>query len=102
MNGARRSVSTTRRVRHQPAGPRFGRPNLWGAGGQSPRLRRSSRRERAQGVAVRDAQAGVPSAGWPRAQLAFKDSMVHGILQFTTFFIDARAEISVAESRQDD
>lgn len=31
----------------------------------------------------RDAQAGVPSAGWPRAQLAFKDSMVRGILQFT-------------------
>ena len=31
----------------------------------------------------RDAQAGVPLAGWPRAQLAFKDSMVHGILQFT-------------------
>lgn len=35
------------------------------------------------GSTVRDAQAGVPSAGWPRAQLAFKDSMVHGILQFT-------------------
>ncbi|CAL9140643.1 unnamed protein product, partial [Musa hybrid cultivar] len=32
---------------------------------------------------MRDAQAGVPLAGWPRAQLAFKDSMVHGILQFT-------------------
>ena len=32
---------------------------------------------------MRDAQAGVPSAGRPRAQLAFKDSMVHGILQFT-------------------
>jgi hypothetical protein len=31
----------------------------------------------------RDAQAGVPSTEWPRAQLAFKDSMVHGILQFT-------------------
>ncbi|CAL9754875.1 unnamed protein product, partial [Musa acuminata subsp. burmannicoides] len=31
----------------------------------------------------RDAQAGMPLAGWPRAQLAFKDSMVHGILQFT-------------------
>lgn len=30
-----------------------------------------------------DAQAGVPSAKWPRAQLAFKNSMVHGILQFT-------------------
>ena len=31
----------------------------------------------------RDAQAGVPSARRPRAQLAFKDSMVRGILQFT-------------------
>ena len=34
-------------------------------------------------IAWRDAQAGVPSAGWPRAQLAFKDSVVRGILQFT-------------------
>ncbi|KAI3674201.1 hypothetical protein L2E82_52535 [Cichorium intybus] len=32
---------------------------------------------------MRDAQAGVPSAGWLWAQLAFKNSMVHGILQFT-------------------
>lgn len=43
-------------------------------------------RRRSGGVrsdARRDAQAGVPSAEWPRAQLAFKDSMVHGILQFT-------------------
>ena len=32
---------------------------------------------------MRDAQADVPSAKWLRAQLAFKDSMVHGILQFT-------------------
>ena len=31
----------------------------------------------------RDAQAGVPSARRPRAQLAFKNSMVRGILQFT-------------------
>lgn len=38
---------------------------------------------RGAGATLRDAQAGVPSAGWPRAQLAFKDSMVHGILQFT-------------------
>lgn len=30
-----------------------------------------------------DAQAGVPSTRRLRAQLAFKDSMVHGILQFT-------------------
>lgn len=32
---------------------------------------------------MRDTQADVPSAEWRRAQLAFKDSMVHGILQFT-------------------
>lgn len=32
---------------------------------------------------MRDTQADVPSAWWLRAQLAFKDSMVHGILQFT-------------------
>ncbi|KAI3481527.1 hypothetical protein L1887_55995 [Cichorium endivia] len=30
------------------------------------------------GDAMRDAQAGVPSAGWLWAQLAFKNSMVHG------------------------
>ena len=35
------------------------------------------------GDAVRDAQTDVPSARRLRAQLAFKDSMVHGILQFT-------------------
>lgn len=29
-----------------------------------------------------DAQADVPLASWPQAQLAFKNSMVHGILQF--------------------
>ncbi|CAI0427927.1 unnamed protein product [Linum tenue] len=32
---------------------------------------------------LRDTQADVPSTGWLRAQLAFKNSMVHGILQFT-------------------
>ncbi|KAG6382934.1 hypothetical protein SASPL_157332 [Salvia splendens] len=40
-------------------------------------------RRRVGGDAMRDAQADVPSAKWLRAQLAFKDSMVHGILQFT-------------------
>src|SRR5262249_9754677 len=35
------------------------------------------------GATMRDTQADVPSASRPRAQLAFKDSMVHGILQFT-------------------
>ncbi|KAK4740501.1 hypothetical protein SAY87_006263 [Trapa incisa] len=33
-----------------------------------------------------DTQAGVPSAIRLQAQLAFKDSMVHGILQFTPGF----------------
>ena len=50
------------------------------SGPQSPRMARE--RGRAERL-WRDAQAGVPSAGWPRAQLAFKDSMVRGILQFT-------------------
>lgn len=36
-----------------------------------------------KGATMRDTQAGVPSAYWLGAQLAFKDSMVHGILQFT-------------------
>ena len=65
---------------------RFGPPRRWGTGGQSPRPRPKSfllGEEVGRSVAVRDAQAGVPSAGWPRAQLAFKDSMVRGILQFT-------------------
>lgn len=35
------------------------------------------------GDVMRDAQADVPSAGRLQAQLAFKNSMVHGILQFT-------------------
>jgi hypothetical protein len=60
--------------------PIFGPPHLT--------ARRARRRiplpfEGSGSVYWRDAQAGVPSAGWPRAQLAFKDSMVRGILQFT-------------------
>lgn len=51
-----------------------------GAGCQTPR---PPPRWGVGSVFWRDAQAGVPSAGWPRAQLAFKDSMVRGILQFT-------------------
>ena len=35
------------------------------------------------GATMRDTQADVPSAEGRRAQLAFKDSMIHGILQFT-------------------
>ncbi|KAG6627153.1 hypothetical protein CIPAW_15G106600 [Carya illinoinensis] len=36
------------------------------------------------GATMRDTQADVPSAEWLRAQLAFKDSMIRGILQFTS------------------
>ena len=57
----------------------LGRPHSEARGAN---LRSISPRRR-RGDSVRDAQAGVPSAGWPRAQLAFKNSMVHGILQFT-------------------
>ena len=46
-------------------------------------IRPRPREPRGVGATMRDAQAGVPSARRPRAQLAFKDSMVHGILQFT-------------------
>ncbi|KAJ0969761.1 hypothetical protein J5N97_022638 [Dioscorea zingiberensis] len=59
-------------ARRAPGGGRGG-PSSASARG---RCRRGATRSR-------DAQAGVPSAGRPRAQLAFKDSMVHGILQFT-------------------
>lgn len=35
------------------------------------------------GATMRDTQADVPSAKWLWAQLAFKNSMIRGILQFT-------------------
>ncbi|KAL4554393.1 hypothetical protein LXL04_039403 [Taraxacum kok-saghyz] len=54
-------------------------------GGQSPLpiTKTTLKRSMMGGDAMRDAQAGVPSTGWLQAQLAFKNSMVHGILQFT-------------------
>ncbi|PKU71000.1 hypothetical protein MA16_Dca020988 [Dendrobium catenatum] len=45
-----------------------------------------------------DAQADVPLAGWPWAQLAFKDSMVRGILQFAPH-IAFRCALHRCESR---
>lgn len=53
-----------------------------GAEGHRPRPPPAQRAKGAE-RRLRDAQAGVPLARRPRAQLAFKDSMVHGILQFT-------------------
>ena len=54
------------------------------AGGQHPPRPRLPRGGvGALGATLRDTQSDVPSAWWLRAQLAFKDSMVHGILQFT-------------------
>ena len=46
-------------------------------------IRPRPREPRGAGATMRDTQADVPSTRRPRAQLAFKDSMVHGILQFT-------------------
>jgi hypothetical protein len=57
-----------------------------GTGGQHPPRTSPSLLEADLGWGgdeMRDAQADVPSAGRPRAQLAFKNSMIHGILQFT-------------------
>lgn len=73
----RDSTTTSRDVPRRglafrPAAPR---------GAREASLRRPA--GRGGGDAMRDAQADVPSAGWLRAQLAFKDSMVRGILQFT-------------------
>ena len=67
-----------RRPALRPTAPR-------GTGGQCPHPAPSlTRGGGARGATTRrDAQAGVPSTRRPRAQLAFKDSMVRGILQFT-------------------
>jgi len=46
-------------------------------------IRPRPREPRGVGATMRDTQADVPSTRRPRAQLEFKDSMVHGILQFT-------------------
>ena len=56
-----------------------------GTGGQSPPTHKTiqDRMMCDVGDVMRDAQADVPSTGWLQAQLAFKNSMVHGILQFT-------------------
>ncbi|KAL0346961.1 UNVERIFIED_CONTAM: hypothetical protein Scaly_1712100 [Sesamum calycinum] len=77
--------TTTRELRFQPplvvtgiaAGSHLGRPR---EGAREASVRPPHRRW--GGDAMRDAQADVP---WPNGfgQLAFKDSMVHGILQFT-------------------
>ncbi|KAF2282393.1 hypothetical protein GH714_043972 [Hevea brasiliensis] len=79
-------------------------------GGQDPPPHPA--RARGLGRRLRDTQADVPSAGWLRAQLAFKDSMVRGILQFTSIAfccvlhrcesrdIRCRESLWAAESRQ--
>ncbi|KAI3490026.1 hypothetical protein L1887_45855 [Cichorium endivia] len=54
------------------------------------------------GDAMRDAQAGVPSAGWLWAQLAFKNSMVHGILQFRESFVILRRPRPHAHRERDE
>ncbi|KAI3486654.1 hypothetical protein L1887_49750 [Cichorium endivia] len=51
------------------------------------------------GDAMRDAQAGVPSAGWLWAQLAFKNSMVHGISAIHTKYRILLRSSSMREPR---
>ncbi|KAI3475075.1 hypothetical protein L1887_63581 [Cichorium endivia] len=50
------------------------------------------------GDAMRDAQAGVPSAGWLGRNLRSKTRCVHGILQFTKYRILLRSS-SMREPR---
>jgi hypothetical protein len=69
------SVSTSSAFRPAAHAAAHGRPTS--APSSSPEERRGG------GNATGDAQADVPLAERLRAQLAFKDSMVHGILQFT-------------------
>lgn len=76
-------ASTTRRARHRLR-PKLRHAAPGGRGGPPSASGHPRRDPRGGGAPIwRDAQAGVPSAGWPRAQLAFKDSMARGILQFT-------------------
>uniref|UniRef100_A0A6N2K2Z3 Senescence-associated protein n=1 Tax=Salix viminalis TaxID=40686 RepID=A0A6N2K2Z3_SALVM len=58
------------------------RPTTGGSARETS-IRPRPREPRGVGATMRDTQADVPSTRRPRAQLAFKDSMVHGILQFT-------------------
>ena len=64
----------------------FNQPRAAPTGGHTPLPPPPPNRVRGRswwGATLRDTQADVPSARGLRAQLAFKDSMVHGILQFT-------------------
>nr|TKS12473.1 senescence-associated protein [Populus alba] len=83
--GARTTVSeglsTTARRGDRRRGLDFG-PTASGSARETS-IRPRPREPRGEGATMRDTQADVPSTRRPRAQLAFKDSMVHGILQFT-------------------
>nr|TKR97778.1 senescence-associated protein [Populus alba] len=83
--GARTTVSeglsTTARRGDRRRGLDFG-PTASGSARETS-IRPRPRESRGEGATMRDTQADVPSTRRPRAQLAFKDSMVHGILQFT-------------------
>ena len=74
-------LSTTARRGDRRRGLDFG-PAASGSARETS-IRPRPREPRGAGATMRDTQADVPSTRRPRAQLAFKDSMVHGILQFT-------------------
>uniref|UniRef100_A0A6N2NK60 Senescence-associated protein n=1 Tax=Salix viminalis TaxID=40686 RepID=A0A6N2NK60_SALVM len=81
------------------------RPTTGGSARETS-IRPRPREPRGVGATMRDTQADVPSTRRPRALRSktrwftgFCNS--HQVSHFATFFIDARAEISVAESRSD-
>lgn len=98
-------ASTTRRVRRPPASRLFGPPRAGGAGGHSPRpVPPWGRSGASGGVTPRQA---CPRPGGLGRNLRSKTRWFagfcnsHQVSHFATFFIDARAEISVAGSRVD-
>ena len=104
-DGMRRVYSTDRRAVQRPRGLRLGRPRALGhTGGQSPP--RPPRRGVGATRCVTPRQTCPGHEGFGR-NLRSKTRWFtgfcnsHQVSHFATFFIDARAEISVAESRVD-
>uniref|UniRef100_A0A6N2N938 Senescence-associated protein n=1 Tax=Salix viminalis TaxID=40686 RepID=A0A6N2N938_SALVM len=78
------------------------RPTTGGSARETS-IRPRPREPRGVGATMRDTQADVPSTRRPRRNLRSKTRWFTDlqVSHFATFFIDARAEISVAESRSD-
>ena len=79
----KRVISTTTNRASFEEDSCLGQPHLKDGRPISASIQASPSRGMIGGDAICDAQADVPSTKRLRAQLAFKNSMVHGILQFT-------------------